>query len=206
MVTLREYNFALRVHSHMRLIGVSYCMNYLVNNGLVSLHIRSMIETICDAVACYKLSGKILCSKSPDSPSLEFQFREPPPPPLKMKIVRDFRFEVTKVWSRKPPPPPPKFKNSKCGQIEQSEEKLVQNNTHHLPPPPPPKKNSKVTDLGRFPQRWGNGMWRLNLYPRRVPSSCYTVLRRYIYTCFLFTSMWTEEFSNGLCTHFFVIA
>ena len=85
-----------------------------------------------------------------------------------MKIVRDFRSEVTQDDSKVPlppipPPPPRKFKNSRFGLSVQSWDSKVP-----LPPkfkiadldsvfkvripkyPPPPLKNSKIADLDSF--------------------------------------------------------
>ena len=89
---------------------------------LISLHIRSMWETICDAWACW--SGWKFGPNSTEYPYSEIQFQNTPPgnencqrswhfdfsvseyPPPKMKIVRDlgtltFQFQNT--------PPPPKI-------------------------------------------------------------------------------------------------
>ena len=65
---------------------------------IVSLHIRSMWETICDSQASFWLNSKFL-SNFPESPFLEFQIRKHPPSP----ISENFRFEVTKVYSGIPP-------------------------------------------------------------------------------------------------------
>ena len=64
---------------------------------LVSLHIRSLWETICDAWACW--SGWKFGPNSTEYPYSEIQFQNTPPPP-KMKIVRDlgtltFQFQNT---------------------------------------------------------------------------------------------------------------
>ena len=86
---------------------------------LISLHIRSMWETICDAqagfwlvstyVVCERLSVMHkqvsgwtvnFCPNFPESSFLEFQTRKPPPPP----ISENFRFEMIKVYSGISPP------------------------------------------------------------------------------------------------------
>ena len=84
---------------------------------IFSLHIRSMWETICDAQAhsCTHSSNSKFLSKFSSWPFLEFQTVYPPnwktsdlrwpkftlvyPPQLK-----NFRFEMTKIYSGLPPP------------------------------------------------------------------------------------------------------
>ena len=89
---------------------------------IVSLHIRSMWETICDAQAGFcthssngkflsKFSEKPLSGISDQNPSPipfwktsdlrwpKFTLKYPPP------ILENFRFEMTKVYSKIPPPP-----------------------------------------------------------------------------------------------------
>ena len=95
---------------------------------LVSLHIRSMWET---TVMHKQVSG---CTVNfgpnfPESPFLESQTRKPPPP-----ILENFRFGMTKVYSRIPPPP-----HLRKLQIW-DDQSLLQNT-----PPPPFQKTS---DLG----------------------------------------------------------
>ena len=111
----------------------------------------------------------------------DFSSESPPPPPPEMKIVRDFRFEVTKVRLVKSPPPPPW--NSKIADLDRLAK--VRKSMEKYPPPPP--ENSKIADLDRLakvrkstekfppPPDWPklgkvgpdqNGMWRLHLYPR----------------------------------------
>ena len=51
--------------------------------GFVSLHIRSMWETICDAWACW--SGWNFGPNSTEYPNSEIQFQNHPPPPRKWK-------------------------------------------------------------------------------------------------------------------------
>ena len=83
---------------------------------IVSLHLRSMWETICDAQAGFWLHYKFLSKFSSLPPNWNFTPVYPPqlknfrfemtkvysglPPPLKLK---NFRFEMTKVYSRLPP-------------------------------------------------------------------------------------------------------
>ena len=65
--------------------------------NIISLHIRSMWETICDAWACW--SG---WNFGPNSAVYPYSVEYPPPPPLPppMKIVRESKSEY-----RIPPPP-----------------------------------------------------------------------------------------------------
>ena len=66
---------------------------------LVSLHIRSMWETICDAQAgfCTVSSNSKFFSKFSRAPLWNFRPESPPSP-------KNFRFEMTKVYSREAPP------------------------------------------------------------------------------------------------------
>ena len=101
---------------------------------LVSLHIRSMWETICDAQAGFWLNSKFL-SKFSRKPLSGISDQKAPPPPGKLQIwddqsllwnappqwktsdlrwpkftskyppqMENFRFEMTKVYSEIPPP------------------------------------------------------------------------------------------------------
>ena len=83
---------------------------------IISLHIRSMWETICDAWACW--SG---WNFGPNSTVYPYSVEHPPPPPLPpMKIVRKSKSEY-----RIPPPP-----NENCQRVQV----WVQNT-------PPPNEN-----------------------------------------------------------------
>ena len=72
----------------------------LYSSNLISLHIRSMWETICDAWACW--SGWNFGPNSTEYPYSEIQFQNTPPPP-KMKIVRDLG-TLTFQFQNTPPP------------------------------------------------------------------------------------------------------
>ena len=70
---------------------------------LVSLHIRSMWETICDAQAgfCTHSSNSKFVSKFSRKPLCGISDQKAPPPP----ISENFRFEMTKVYSEILPSP-----------------------------------------------------------------------------------------------------
>ena len=84
---------------------------------IVSLHIRSMWETICDAQAGFWLNSKCL-SKFSRKPLSGISDQKAPPPPFQKTsdlrwpkftleyppISENFRFEMTKVYSGIPPP------------------------------------------------------------------------------------------------------
>ena len=106
--------------------------------GFISLHIRSMWETICDAQAGFWLNSKFL-SKFSRKPLSGISDQKAPLP-----ILENFRFEMTKVYSEIPPPnfgklqiwddqrllqiPPPHF-----GKLQiWDDQSLLQN----IPPPP----------------------------------------------------------------------
>ena len=93
----------------------------LVNNfQLISLNIRSMWETICDAQAGFCVNSKFL-SKFSRAPLSGISDQSTPPPQWRLQISvdqvwirvppppphEDFRFELTKVQIRVPPTPPP---------------------------------------------------------------------------------------------------
>ena len=81
---------------------------------LISLHIRSMWETICDAQAGFWLNSKFL-SKFSRKPLSEISDQKAPPPHSDLRLPKftlqyppiseNFRFEITKVYSGIPPPP-----------------------------------------------------------------------------------------------------
>ena len=110
---------------------------------IISLHIRSMWETVCDAQAgfCTLSSNSKFLSKFSRKPlSGISDHRAPPPPPMKnfrfemIKVysktpMKNFRFEMTKVYSKIPP-------NEKL-QIW-DDQSLLQNT------PPPPWKTSDL--------------------------------------------------------------
>ena len=83
--------------------------NYSKSNKkfLFSLHIRSMWETICDAQAgfCTLTSDSKICVQILQSPSVEFQIREPPPPKKNWNLGRSWHFEFLLLQSTPPPPP-----------------------------------------------------------------------------------------------------
>ena len=92
---------------YAEIIRVSLKVQYIVQSGsvmcyfpaLFSLHICSMWETICDAQAGFRLNSKFL-SKFSRKPLSGISDQKAPPPP----ISENFRFEMTKVYSRIPPP------------------------------------------------------------------------------------------------------
>ena len=67
--------------------------------ALISLHIRGMLETVCDAQAGFWLNSKFL-SKFSRKPLSGISDQKAPPPHFE-----NFRFEMTKVYSGIPPPP-----------------------------------------------------------------------------------------------------
>ena len=69
---------------------------------VISLHIRSTWETICDAQAgfCTHSSNSKFLSKFSRKALSGISDQKAPLPPMK-----NFRFEMTKVYSRIPPPP-----------------------------------------------------------------------------------------------------
>ena len=71
---------------------------YQMGATLISLHIRSMWETICDAQAGFWLNSKFLSKFSRKPLSGISDQKAPPTPP------ENFRFEMTKVYSGIPPP------------------------------------------------------------------------------------------------------
>ena len=78
----------------LHILRISWC--------IISLQIRSMWETICDAnhIPVHIPQTVNFCPNFPESPFLELQTRKPPPP-----ISENFRFEMTKVYSEIPPSP-----------------------------------------------------------------------------------------------------
>ena len=89
---------------------------------IISLHGR--LPVMHELAAVVEILVPIWQS-TPTFPKFSSESHLPPPTPshpLKMKIVRDFRFEVTKVCFREPSPlsPNPKFRNSRFGHIGQS--------------------------------------------------------------------------------------
>ena len=76
---------------------------------------------------------------------LECQTREPPPP----QEMENFRFELTKVWTREPPP----------------NEKLSETSNFSWS-----KFGPEIPPFGTCV---GTHMWRLILYPHQIPSSFY---------------------------------
>ena len=131
----------------------------LILAPIVSLYIRSMWETICDAQAGFWLNSKFLSkfSRKGLCPFLEFQTRKPPPPHFgKLQIWDDqsllrntppisenFRFEMTKVYSKIPPPP-----------ISENFRFEMTKVYSGIPPPPPISENA------------GDRMWRLICNPQ----------------------------------------
>ena len=91
---------------------------------IISLHICSMWETTCDAQAglCTHSSNSKICVQIlQKAPFWNFRPESPLPPKWKTSDLRwpkftleypphmrNFRFEITKVYSRIPPPPPMK--------------------------------------------------------------------------------------------------
>ena len=85
-----------------------YCwlkMSTIYIAPFISLHIRSMWETICDAWACW--SGWNFGPNSSRIPL--FWVSEYPPPPSKMKIVRESKSDSFRI------PPPP---NKNCQRVQ----------------------------------------------------------------------------------------
>ena len=80
--------------------------------------------------------------------------RAPPPPP-QMKIVSNFRFDITKVWFREPPCPQMKIVRDFRFDITKVQ-----------------FRESPSLKMKIWAKVWNrmNRMWRLHLYPRRVPS------------------------------------
>ena len=72
---------------------------------LISLHIRSMWETICDAKASRKCEGKFVI-KILRTHYSGIRFRTPPPLPENWNLDRTWHFGFW--YSRTQPPPPPK--------------------------------------------------------------------------------------------------
>ena len=75
---------------------------------LISLHIRSMWETICDALASW--SGWKFGSKIPVCPILGFGHQPPsplpPPPPRNWNLGISWHFKTFQFWLPQNPPPP----------------------------------------------------------------------------------------------------
>ena len=141
---------------------------------LISLHIRSMWETICDAWACW--SGWNFGPNPTEYPySVVTWYRTPPPP---MKIVRESKSECPRI------PPPPKSKlptffpksksegprippNENCQrvQIQRSQNtppkwKLSESPNPSVPqyplPPPPTNWNLAISWHFEYFQFWHN--------------------------------------------------
>ena len=72
----------------------------------ISLHIRSMWETICDAWACW--SGWKFGPNSTEYPYSKIQFQNTPPPPKNENCQRSWHFDFS--VSEYPSPPPTKLK------------------------------------------------------------------------------------------------
>ena len=115
--------------------GAGTRTNIIGNNGslvpvLVSLHIRSMWETICDAQTGFWLNSKFL-PKFSRKPLSGISDQKAPPPPFRKTsdlrwqkftpeyppppISENFRFEMTKVYSGIPPPLFRKMREIVCG-------------------------------------------------------------------------------------------
>ena len=131
-----------------------------VSNGLVSLHIRSMWETICDAWACW--SGWNFGPNSKEYPlfwSTEYPPPPPPPPvpplpsPIKMKIVRESKSESFRI-------PPQNCQLSESPNPRVSE--YPPNENFHSPNPRvseylPPNENCHRVQIREFqntPPKW----------------------------------------------------
>ena len=93
---------------------------------LISLHIRSMWETICDAWACW--SGWKFDPNSTEYPYSAIQNTRPPPRKWKLS-------EILALWLFSCRIPPPPKKNLKFRQILA----LCQFSVAEYPPPPPRK-------------------------------------------------------------------
>ena len=84
----------------------TWVVHILLECNLVNLHIHSMWETICDAQAhsCthfwnFRPESPLPFQKTSDLRWPKFTLKYPPP------ISENFRFEMTKVYSKIPPPP-----------------------------------------------------------------------------------------------------
>ena len=128
-----EYVFFLRC----------WCM---VVCDIISLHIRSMWETICDALASW--SGWEFGSKIPVYPILGFgsQNTYPPPPPENWNLGRSWHFKTLRLFSfdllRIPPSPPKKNLNlGRSWHVKTFQFWLVENT---LPTPTPKLKFRQI--------------------------------------------------------------
>ena len=162
---------------------------------LISLHIRSMWETICDAWACW--SGWNFGPNSTEYPYSEIQNTPPkwnmpespssrvseyPPPPesksrsfrIPPPIPENFRFGMTKVYSGIPPP----FqKTSDLGWPKFTPEyppPILENFRFGMTKvysgiPTPPNENCQRVQVRDFQNTESYYMWRL--YPTRITTS-----------------------------------
>ena len=101
----------------------------------ISLHIRSMWETICDAkyIPVHIPQTVNFCPNFPESPFLEFQTRKPP-------LLENFRFEMTKVYSELPPP------------FQKTSDLRWPKFTPKYPPPPPISENFRFEMTKVYPE------------------------------------------------------
>ena len=96
--------------------------------GLISLHIRSMWETICDAWACW--SGWKFGPNSTEYPYSEIQNT---PPPENWNLARSWHFVIFQFQNTPPPPPP---ENWNLGRSWHFVTFQFQNTPPHTPPTP----------------------------------------------------------------------
>ena len=103
VLCLQNYNSVLNtLCSTVNVISSYTNWIYVHWRIIISLHIRSMWETICDAQAglCTHSSNSKICVQIlQKAPFWNFRPERPPPPEME-----NFRFEMTKVYSKIPPP------------------------------------------------------------------------------------------------------
>ena len=136
---------------------------------LISLHIRSMWETICDALASW--SGWKFGSKIPVYPILGFGHQHPPP------TLRLFTFDLPRI----PPPPSPENWNLGRSWHFKTFQFWLAQKPHPHPPPPPPTISPK----------YGRWYVETNLYAPWIPSSWiqWIMTRVQKYHCYQIYSM-----------------
>ena len=83
-------------------IGFTYCWRLIC---LISLHIRSMWETICDAQAGFCVNSKFLSKFSRAPVSGISDQSTPPPPHENWNLGRSWHFEYLQFWLPEFPPP-----------------------------------------------------------------------------------------------------
>ena len=97
---------------------------------IISLHIRSMWETICDAWACW--SGWNFGPNSTEYPYSELDTWYPSPPP-NWNLGRSWHFKTFQFWLQNTPPPAENWNLGRSWHFNKTFQFWLQNT------PPPPK-------------------------------------------------------------------